>query len=241
MRYLRSQSGVTLFELVLVLALSGLALVGIATAQSQQRQESAFSTAIEQNRNQLRGIQNDAYSGASDRPGVAAGRSGVQFYGKLVEFSATTPDYYTVSTLVRLDTDSQTVAASSPRLYRCDTAIERFSNGNRYQPNGGITSQAVVFVRGATRSDGLGYVINNYTLDTSGSLQASICSQTAYAGAGLSETNPNPSAAASNVLNANNFITPSTGVVQIRLTDTDGRFASIAVNTGNGTISKVFN
>lgn len=116
MVWFAKQRGFTLIELMLVLAISsGLITVAIAS-QSGRRQSTAFTASIDQIKNQLKGVQNEATSGVIDPDSVGTphgtGATGEVVYGKMVEFL---PDHMHVSTLVGAE-DSTTTAngASQP-------------------------------------------------------------------------------------------------------------------------------
>jgi prepilin-type N-terminal cleavage/methylation domain-containing protein len=160
MARLRQQSGFTLIEVVVVMAIASLMVAGVLAGQGLLRDRTAFTGAIDQIKNQLIGVRNEAthpiiepHADASRPAGL--GNSDWTVYGKVVEFDNTlTPasalapsrERMAVSTLVQDET------APEKGLVRCDTKVIPFKEGTVYNgsPNPGLTTikgdrQAIIY------------------------------------------------------------------------------------------------
>lgn len=172
MKRIRAQSGFTLVEITLVMAVTALLIVGFITGQGALRRNTAFTTAVDQVKNQLTTLQNEANQSVSYRSDTTnAGKTSGTNWGTLVEFDATVqPETMKSWTLVQ-DENNQT-----GQLFKCDQQDRKLAQGMVYKPSAGGSSaskQAVIF----RRSPAGVFVVNDFTEVAGGG--SSLCSQVA--------------------------------------------------------------
>jgi prepilin-type N-terminal cleavage/methylation domain-containing protein len=88
---LKHQSGFTLIEVVLTLAITGLLVLAIGLGQ--------FSSAMDITRNNLVGARTEAFSSYNASTGATGASSSEAVLGRLVTFDTNTPGSYTVETI----------------------------------------------------------------------------------------------------------------------------------------------
>jgi prepilin-type N-terminal cleavage/methylation domain-containing protein len=91
MKRIMLQSGFTLVELSIVLALTGLALSVFLAGQGTQRQQTQFTVDMDTLVNQIKGVQNEAsngvsYTGDTNTQSAVTGSSNFTYYGRQIEF-----------------------------------------------------------------------------------------------------------------------------------------------------------
>lgn len=160
MSYLRTDKGFTLFELVIVLAISGLAMVGVLAATAGVQQRTAFSSAIDAFRLQLKGVQNEAIQSVASRSGANVGTSDEINFGKLIELDNSSP-----ATASQMKTWTLVESADKSSLFKCDEQDVTLDQQVNFlnATNGANTdaTEAIVFGRDPNQT----YVIPNF-LDT---------------------------------------------------------------------------
>lgn len=144
MRWLRSQSGFTLVEIVIVFAITGLMIAGIIIGRGQLTQDTAFTTAIEGAKNSLRLVQNEAYHNLSNNPQASPGGSSQAVFGTLVQFAKDSSIVKTW-TLVANSKDGAPAALSA-----CNELDTSMKDGVTYDPDtagGDPDRKSIIFSR----------------------------------------------------------------------------------------------
>ena len=143
----KSQSGFTLIEVTLTMAISAMLLVIIFVGQAGIRARAEFAGGIDGLRNDLTGIRNDANTTVDTASGASGQQTGYVVFGKVATFSPATPTSYTVQT-VRYN-NSQTGGTLNGALSYVDTQTKQFPWGIKYT---NTKTSDILFVRGP--SDG---------------------------------------------------------------------------------------
>ncbi|HVE80745.1 MAG TPA: prepilin-type N-terminal cleavage/methylation domain-containing protein [Candidatus Dormibacteraeota bacterium] len=128
-----NQSGFTLVELVLALAISSLLVGGMIAGQSALRQRTNQTASIDQLKNRLEQVRTEAVSSVA----IGQGKSNSTVFGKLVEFEGKSS--FTVSTLLSNDDDD------TRKLAKCDSEAVSLPSGLEYNTTKG--KQAIIFTR----------------------------------------------------------------------------------------------
>ncbi len=124
---MRSQSGMTIVEVVIALAITSLMVAAVLAPGSGFRNRVRFSGAIDIITNQLRGIQNESADAVTQRScplDNSCGNTDYVAYGKVTEFSQDSSDVI-VSTLVKPD-------SGIGSLQRCDSKVVTMNDGAVY-------------------------------------------------------------------------------------------------------------
>jgi prepilin-type N-terminal cleavage/methylation domain-containing protein len=173
MSYLRTDKGFTLVELVIVLAISALLLAGIVAGQGAIQEHTAFSSAIDSARLQLKEVQNEATQSVAAQTTSTSGASDETDFGKLVEFDNSTP-----ASASQMKTWTLVEDAAKTTLYKCDEEDITIGQGVNFinATNGATTSntEAVIFGRNPNQT----YVDPDF-VDPQGSTVPSECSPSA--------------------------------------------------------------
>lgn len=139
MSYLKRQGGVTLVELVLVLAITAGAIASAIAVRSSLQKDISFSTSIEQVKNQIIAAKTESVQSVKDGTG-GAGNTDASVFGKIVEFDPGDKFNMKVSTLIEGDYGPS--GATSRRLAKCDTRTVQLKDQVEYK---GALKQSIVF------------------------------------------------------------------------------------------------
>lgn len=136
----RNSRGFTLIEVVMVLAIGALLTAGVIGSQGGIRQHTSVNSTMEQVKNKLKQVQNEATHSVGTRPN--GGNSVGVIFGKIAEFDPATPSQVRISTLIAADED-----ADSTPLKKCDTEIYTIQNGVLFRANApaGQQKRAIIF------------------------------------------------------------------------------------------------
>ena len=149
MSYLKRQGGVTLVELVLVLAITAGAITSAIAIRSSMRKDISFSTSIEQVKNQILAAKTESIQTVKDGDN-GAGNSDSYNFGRAVEFLPDDPSTpfeenknMRVSTIISsLDGDSGD--GLQQKMAQCDQKWVTYKDGAEYK---GTEKRAIIFQR----------------------------------------------------------------------------------------------
>ena len=151
MSYLKRQGGVTLVELVLVLAIAAGLITSAIAVRSSLRKDISFSTSIEQVKNQIVAAKNESIQTVKNGEN-GAGNSNSYDFGRAVEFFPTddpaTPGVdekknMRVSTLIS-ELDDSPGDGLQQKMAQCDQRWELYKDGAEYK---GTEKRAIIFQR----------------------------------------------------------------------------------------------
>lgn len=138
MKWRQTSNGFTLIEVILVFAIASLLAASYIASQGGLRSNTSFTGSMDQLRNQLAGIQNEANHAVSDdRNRVGSGATDLVVFGKLVEFSTASRNQMHVYTLIGSSTN-----LNSSQLVACDSGTRALQNGLQYTDS---ADKAVIF------------------------------------------------------------------------------------------------
>lgn len=139
MSYLKRQGGVTLVELVLVLAITAGAIASAIAVRSSLQKDISFSTSIEQVKNQIIAAKTESVQSVKDGSG-GAGNTDASVFGKIVEFDPGDKFNMKVSTLIEGEYGPS--GSTVQRLAKCDTRTVLLKDQVEYK---GTSKQSIVF------------------------------------------------------------------------------------------------
>lgn len=152
MSYLKRQGGVTLVELVLVLAITAGAITTAIAVRSSMRKDISFSTSIEQIKNQIVAAKNESVQSVKNNS-AGSGNTNSYDFGRAVEFfPAGDPEvpapmeadkYMRVSTLIS-EQDAAPGEGITQKMAQCDQRWELYKDGAEYK---GTEKRAIIFQR----------------------------------------------------------------------------------------------
>jgi prepilin-type N-terminal cleavage/methylation domain-containing protein len=221
------QSGYTIVEVVLVIAISAVMLGVVLAFQASHNRSTAFTTELDSINARISQIQAEANSNVLTNANAGTA-SNVEIFGKVIEFYGApgTPNarMMRVSTLVSLDGAGRITNQS---LRKCDQYRVALDQGVEYRA-GAFTNQAIVFKSKTDNSIASTYVLNNYSEIST--LPASACAAIAPAA---------PSGGGANLLLYSNYPTAATiAPSTINFNGQNNFTGRLQVNPGTNTITR---
>lgn len=148
MRWNYRQSGFTLLEIVLVLAITAALIAGIFAGQAALLARSNFQQDVEKVKNDLKTLQAQAVTTVNSNPSASAGNSNQQVFGIVALFSSASPNTIQVITLLTAPAGTTLDATTIPPTALSMRSVS-YSSGQQ--------SKAIIF----TRSPDFIYVVNS--------------------------------------------------------------------------------